>query len=338
MKKKFCIVALGVAATVLLLAVTGSAQSPAQAPQPPTQAPESQVTVRVDLVRMVFTVVNRRQKFITDLEKGNFKVFENDQPQDIAFFSRETDLPLRVGLLLDTSNSIRDRLKFEQEAAIDFVYNVIRRRKDLAFLMTFDSESGLVEGFTDDHERLKLGIQRQRAGGGTALYRAIKYACQEQLMNPPLPAAPNSEVRRVLVVISDGVDTDPPGPSRLSAIETCQRAETSIYSISTSTDWLSVSSDKPTKIHKTDGDEVLEVLAEETGGRAFFPYRTDDLAQSFMDIGDELRSQYWLGYVPTNKTADGKFREVNIEVDRKGLTVRARKGYYATPTRAAENR
>jgi VWFA-related protein len=324
----------GVAACVLV-AAGGNAQSQQQQQPPPSQAPESQVTIRVELVRMVFTVMNRRQKFITDLNKENFKVFENRLPQDITFFSRETDLPLRVGILLDTSNSIRDRLKFEQEAATDFVYNVIRRKKDLAFLMTFDSESGLIEGFTDDHERLKLAIQRQRAGGGTALYRAIDYACREQMTNSPLPAGQTPEVRKLLVVLSDGVDTDPPGPSSRQAIEACQRSETSIYSISTSTESLAISGDKPQKIHKTDGDKNLEAMADQTGGRAFFPYRTDDLAQSFMDIGDELRSQYWLAYEPTNKTADGKFREVNIEVDRKGLIIRSRKGYYATPTRAA---
>src|SRR5438128_1841716 len=207
-------------------------QAPAPAPPQPPQATKPQqpptFIKKVELVDIVFSVFNRRQKFITDLQKENFSVFEDNQSQEIRFFSRETDLPLRVGMLLDTSNSIRDRLKFEQEAAIDFLYNVLRRHKDLAFLMTFDSEPSVIQDYTEDLGTLRDVILRQRAGGG-----------------------------------------------------------------------------------------------------AFFPYRVDDLAQSFLDIGDELRSQYSLAYVPSNKKTDGKFRNIRIEVDRKGLQVRARRGYYA---------
>lgn len=327
--------------TVLIfsLACAGVALSQAQQPaqqQPPAPPAQSQQNPQqpsfvtgVDLVRLVFTVINRRNKFITDLERGNFKVLENNQPQDVVFFGRETDLPLRVGILLDTSNSIRDRLKFEQEAAIDFVHTVIRRKKDLAFLMTFDSDAGVLEDYTDDVGKMSQVIQKQRAGGGTALYDAIHYACKERLQSPPLPATgTDPSLRRILVVISDGDDTHS-NRARSEAIEACQRAEAAIYAISTSTDWLSISGDTPKKIHKTPGDEILNTLAEETGGRAFYPYRIDDLAASFQDISVELRSQYSLAYSPTNKANDGKFRRIKIEVmDRKGVEVRARKGYF----------
>src|SRR5438445_5637387 len=156
-------------------------QAPAPAPPQPPQAtkPQQPPTFmrKVELVDVVFSVFNRRQKFITDLQKENFSVFEDNQSQEIRFFSRETDLPLRVGMLLDTSNSIRDRLKFEQEAAIDFLYNVIRREKDQAFLMTVDDEPELVQGFTGDRDVLREVIVKERAGGGTALYDAVYQAC-----------------------------------------------------------------------------------------------------------------------------------------------------------------
>ncbi|MCL6481643.1 MAG: VWA domain-containing protein [Firmicutes bacterium] len=287
----------------------------------------------VDLVNMVFTVTDRQGKFVTNLTKEDFQVFEEGQEQKIEFFSQETDLPLRIGLLLDTSNSIRNRLQFQQEAAIDFLHFVIRRRKDQAFLMTFDNEPAVVEDFTDDVGTLQEAILRQRAGGATALYDAIHFACSQRLMQPPLPTGDNLEVRRVLVLFSDGKDSMIYGKSLREALDACQRAEVAIYAISTSTDWMAFrGSDKdkpPEKYHFTEGDQVLAQLAEETGGRAFYPYRRDDLAQSFTDIGDELRSQYSLAYVPTNRIADGRFRTVQIKVRDKNLAVRARKGYYA---------
>src|SRR3989449_748090 len=277
-------------------------QAPAPAPPQPPQATKPQqpptFIKKVELVDVVFSVFNRRQKFITDLQKENFSVFEDNLSQEIRFFSRETDLPLRVGMLLDTSNSIRDRLKFEQEAAIDFLYNVLRRHKDLAFLMTFDSEPSVIQDYTEDLGALRDVILRQRAGGGTALYDAIHLASQ-QLSNPPGPSGDNPQVRRVLVVISDG-DDNLSSHSRGEAIEMAQRAGVVLYAISTSTQWVTANEERDAakqtsrKYHKEPGDKVLDQITEETGGRAFFPYRVDDLAQSFLDIGDELRSQYSL--------------------------------------------
>lgn len=317
----------------LALSVGAAAQQPAPPPPAGASPPQEPIIRTVDLVNMVFTVTNRRGKFVTDLTREDFQVLEDGEEQRIEFFSQETDLPLRIGLLLDTSNSIRNRLRFEQDAAIDFLHFVIRRRKDQAFLMTFDSEPAVVEEFTDDVGTLQEAILRQRAGGATALYDAIHFACSQRLMQPPLPQGDNPEVRRVLVVISDGKDSTIYGKSLREALDACQRAEVAIYAISTSTDWMAFAgSDKekaPQKYHFTEGDKILEQLAEETGGRAFFPYRRDDLAQSFTDIGEELRNQYSLAYVPTNRVADGRFRTVEIKVKQKDLTVRARKGYYA---------
>lgn len=315
------------------------AQPPKQPPQEPVRPqPGQAIITTVDLVNMVFTVVNRRGNFVTDLTRENFQVHEEGEEQQIQFFSAGTDLPLRIGLLLDTSNSIRNRLQFEQEAAIDFLHLVVRREKDLAFLMTFDAEPTVIEDYTNDVGTLQEAILRQRAGGDTALYNAVHFACRERLFSPPLPTGDNPEVRRVLVLISDGVDTNISGRSLGEALDACQRSEVAIYAISTSTDWTAFAGAAPPKINdprrrqkvqKTEGDEILTRFAEETGGRVFFPYHQDDMAQSFHDIGSELRSQYSLAYVPTNRIADGRFRKVQIEVDRRGLVVRGRKGYYA---------
>ena len=315
-----------------LLALPQQPKTPAPQQKPPAKGEEQDITTLkfpVDLVSVVFSVLNRRQKFVTDLDQEAFQVSEDNVGQKITNFSRETDLPLRIGLLLDTSNSIRDRLKFEQEAAIDFLYNVMRRQKDFSFLMSFDNEPSVIQDFTDDVGLLTETIQKQRAGGATALYDAVWIAARHRLANPPLPSGPNPAIRRVLVLISDGEDTLPSEHSRSEAIEMAQRADVSIYTISTSTDWMSVTGTSPQKYHFTEGDKILQTLADETGGRAFFPYRIDDLAQSFADIGVELRSQYSLAYVPSNKAPDGKFRTIKIKSSLSGLNVRARKGYFA---------
>ncbi len=306
-------------------------KAPAPQKRPPAQEDQEITTLKfpVDLVNVVFSVLNRRQKFVTDLGEADFQVSEDNIAQKITNFSRETDLPLRIGLLMDTSNSIRDRLKFEQEAAVDFLHNVMRRRQDYAFLMTFDNEPSVIQDFTDDVGQLTEVIQKQRAGGATALYDAIWVSARHRLANPPLPSGTNPAIRRVLVVISDGEDTLPSEHSRSEAIEMAQRADVSIYTISTSTDWMSVTGSSPQKYHFTAGDKVLQTLADDTGGRAFYPYRIDDLAQSFADIGTELRSQYSLAYVPTNRAPDGRFRTIKIQSPRSGLNVRARKGYFA---------
>jgi Ca-activated chloride channel homolog len=279
------------------------------------------------LVHLVATVTDRHRNFITDLDQSDFTVNEDGSPQRILFFGRDTDLPLRIGLLLDTSNSIRPRLEFEQDAAIDFLSSVIRRDKDMAFLMTFDNEPEVIQDFTTDISNLMDAIRRQRAGGGTALNDAI-YRASEKLMNPPLPAGPNPEVRRVLVVISDG-DDNLSDHALSEALEEAIRSECAIYAVSTNTDWVATDNpDAPTKYHLDPGDKVLQQFAEESGGRVFFPYKVDDLAQSFVDIGTELRSQYFIAYSPTAPMSNGGFRRIQVETNRKGLIVRTRKGYY----------
>jgi len=313
------------------------AQQPQQ-PAPPAEPAAGQASPlrqNVNLVDVLFSVFDKRDKLVSDLTKDDFSVFDDNVRQQISFFSRQTDLPLRVGLLLDTSNSIRQRLEFEQQAATDFLSSVIRRDKDQAFLMTVDDDPELIQGFTDDVDRLRDVIMKQRAGGGTALYDAVYKGCQ-QLARGAAPAGPTGpDVRRVLVVISDG-DDNLSSHSRAEALEMAQRTGIVIYTISTSTNWILTDQETSQfnqanrKYEKDEGDRVLEQFSNDSGGRAFFPYRADDLAVSFRDIGEELRSQYSLGYVPAGRVTDGRFHTIRLAIAVKGLQIHSRKGYYAT--------
>ncbi len=314
---------------------TSPQAAPPQEPSAPQRQDQGKITQVVNLVDVLFTVLNRRNKLVPDLEKDDFKVWDDKSPESIRYFSRQTDLPLRIGLLMDTSNSIRDRLKFEQDAATSFLFSVLRHNKDQAFVMTFDDEPAILQAFTDDAGRLRDEIVKTRAGGGTAVYDAIYEACQKELSHPPRPPGDQPDVvRRVMILISDG-DDNLSNHTRSEAIEMAQRYSVVIYTISTSTQWIQLSQTNPDKIanrktHLTEGDKVLQDLADETGGRAFFPYHVDDLDQSFQDIGDELRNQYSIAYIPTHSQFDGKYHRIRIEVpEHKGYQVRARRGYFA---------
>jgi len=343
------ITSIFLALALLLLPLTDRAQQPSpdskpqSAPPPkPTgsaQEPPQQsgqvIPIVVNLVDVLFTVLNRRNKLVPELAKSDFKIWDDKAPQEIRYFSKQTDLPLRIGMLLDTSNSIRDRIKFEQDASVNFLFSVLRHNKDEAFVMTFDDEPQILQGFTGDAGALRDQITKTRAGGGTAIYDAVYEACVKELSHPPRPPGDQPDVvRRVMILISDGED-NLSTHTRAEAIEMAQRTSVVIYTISTSTQWVSLSQTDPNKMgdrkyHLTDGDKILQELAEETGGRAFFPYHVDDLDQSFQDIGDDLRNQYSIAYLPTNYVLDGRYHKIRIEVpEHKGYQVRARRGYFA---------
>src|SRR5208337_1939783 len=275
-----------------------------------TQVPTDKIKVRVDLVNVLMTATNKKNRLVSDLGKDDFRVFEDDKPQTIRYFSRETDLPLRIGVLVDTSSSIRDRLRFEQEAAIDFLNTTLRPGKDLAFVV----EAQVVQDYTDDLEKLSGAIRSLLAGGVTTLYDAIYFSCREKmLIFPP----PEPYLRRVLIIISDGQDNQSEH-TREETLAMAQRAEVTIYAISTNATGL-----------PGHGDKVLRRLAEQTGGRAFFPFKASETAADFQQIARELRSQYSLAYVSTNQARDGTFRTIAIEPLQKGLQVRAKPGYFA---------
>jgi Ca-activated chloride channel family protein len=290
-----------------------SAQQPvAQKPAPVD--PETSIKVDVTRVNVLFSVTDKKGRFITDLGKEDFVVTENKKPQVIQEFTAETDLPLRIAILIDTSNSIRDRFKFEQEAAIEFINSVIRPKEDKAMVVSFDTSAELVSDLIDDPEKLAKTIRNLRPGGGTSLYDAIYFACRDRLLQDQ----PRHKFRRAVIIVSDG-DDNQSRVTRDQALEMAQKADAVLYAISTNISKI-----------EGDGDKVLRYLTTETGGQAFFPFKVQDLAQDFENIANELRRQYNIFYRPEPLRADGLFHTISLKVNgRKDLVVRARKGYYA---------
>jgi VWFA-related protein len=298
---------------ILLAAVLCLAPLGAQAPQPPS-GEDSRITLDVTRVQLLFTVSDKKGRFVTDLNKNDFEVSESKKPQNIIEFAAETDLPLRLAILIDTSNSIRGRFKFQQEAATDFINTVLRPRQDKAIIVSFDTAAELVADLTDNTEKLASAVRGLRPGGGTALYDAIFFACRDKLMQDQ----PAYKFRRAMVILSDGEDNQSRW-TREQALEMAHKADVVVYTVSTNI----------TRI-PTEGDKVLRFFAQETGGLAFFPFQSRDLAQSFENIANELRHQYNVLYRPEPLKTDGLYHAVDIHVkNRRDLVVRARHGYYA---------
>jgi VWFA-related protein len=288
--------------------------SPASTPKSEGPLPLETIVKRVDEVNVVFTVTDKHKRFVKNLSEFDFKVLDDGRPpQSLVHFRRETDLPLRVALLMDASTSIRERFKFEQEASIEFFGQIIRPKYDKAMVVGFDSNVEVTQDFTDQTELLSAGVRVLRPGGGTALYDAIYRACRDKLMM----ADSGVTVRRAIVLLSDGEDTQS-RVTREEAIEMALRAEVVVYAISTNIS----SGARP-------GDKILERIAEATGGRVFFPFHIEDVANYFMEIQDELRSQYAIAYKPSAFAFDGRFRTIDISTLDKKFKVRSRKGYFA---------
>lgn len=293
----------------------------AQSPQQAQQAQQAQqtaagpkISVNVNLVNVLMTVTNKRKQLVTGLKKSDFELLEDGKPQTIRFFTQETNLPLRIGVLMDTSNSVRERLNFEKEAAIDFLNATMRPDIDQAFVVGFDVEPQLVQDYTDNVGDLSGAIRGLQAGGGTGLFDAIYFACKQKMIYVP---APQPYLRRVLIILSDGRDNESKH-SLDEALAMAQRAEAIIFAVSTNRTG-----------EEEHGDKVLNTLASQTGGHAYFPFEASDLASAFQAISKELRSQYSLAYVSTNTAHDGTFRHIHIKPLAKGLRVQARAGYFA---------
>ena len=301
---------------VFLVVGLGSSQQPSRPEQAGTSRTldKNQIQVRVNLVNVLFTVMDKKNHFVVGLDKDDILVWEDGVLQKIRFFSRETNLPLRVGILIDTSNSVRGRLRFEQQAAVDFVDKAIRPGRDRAFVVSFDVEAQLVQDLTDNAGELAESISNLQAGGTTRLYDAIYFSSREKLLLTPQP---EPYIRRALVILSDGVDNQSEH-SREEVLAMVQRAEVILYAISTNRTGM-----------KGRGDRVLKRLTRETGGMSFFPQAAKELGRHFNAIANELRSQYSLGYVSTNQKRDGTFREITIRAKNKKFRVRAKNGYFA---------
>ena len=303
-----------------MLASAQTKQSPNEAAKSPSsgapaQLDESIFTVRkmVSEVHLVFTVTDKHGHYIKDLKKNDFKILDDHKPpEEILSFNNETDLPLQVGLLIDASESVSSRFKFEQEAAIEFLKQTIRRTSDEAFVIGFDLAPKVTQDFTDDIEKLSVGIRTLQPGSLTALYDALYYACREKLLKEP-QAGP---VRRVVILLSDG-DDNASSVTREKAIEMAQGAEVSVYTISTN---ATRSGGR--------GNKTLERIAEATGGRSYVPSQITEVANAFAAIQEELRSQYAVSYKPAAFTPDGHYRAIEVQAqNQKGLRIRSRKGY-----------
>jgi VWFA-related protein len=290
-------------------------QQPAAPAAGAAKADESAL-IRVDVTRvsMLFTVTDKKGRFVTDLAKEDFEVVENKKPQTILEFAAKSDLPLRLGILIDTSNSIRERFRFEQEAAIGFVNSVVHPHVDKAMVVSFDTLAQLQSDLVDDPERVANAIRALRPGGGTSLYDAIYFACRDKLGQDQ----PKHDFRRAIVILSDG-DDNQSRYTRDQALERAQKDDVVVYAISTNISRI-----------ESDGDKVLKYFTQETGGSAYFPFKVEDMAQNFENIANELRHQYNISYRPEPLATDGLFHPVQLRVKgRKDLVVRVRNGYYA---------
>lgn len=285
--------------------------------QPVDPSNPDSIRVEVNLVNLVCTVTDRSNRFVTALTQEDFHILEDGVPQQIQHFARETNLPLRIALLIDTSESVISKLRFEQEAATRFFHTVLRPQ-DRALLVEFDSGVTMLQDFTSDANRLARELKNLRAGGGTSLNDAVYQLSEEKLLN--------TSGRKAIIVITDGDDTS----SKYTfdeALEMAQRAEVTVYAISTNkAGFFGSGGHRGPK----SGDRVLTQLTEDTGGKVFFPSKADDLDLAFTQITEELRSQYSIGYVSTNAKRDGTYRGLTVKLpDNKRLRIRHRKGYYA---------
>ena len=269
--------------------------------------------IETDEVSQIFTVTDKKGHFITGLQQQNFGLLDDGRPPiSVLQFTQQTNLPLRVGVLLDTSSSIRQRFQFEQDSAIEFFLQILHLN-DRAFVEGFDVQTDLAQDFTNNVDLLNQGIRKLRPGGGTALFDALYKTCRDQM----LTLREANSVRKALILVSDG-DDNYSRAEETDAIKMCQRADTIVYAISTN---ISATKDK--------GDDVLKTIADATGGRAFYPVRIEDVATGFRSIEEELRSQYLLIYRPANFRADGAFRTIYLHAIDPRYQVSTRKGYFA---------
>ena len=320
--------------TVLLLALLAPAlpwSARAQQSAPQQETPQGTIRVGVNLVNLYATVRDKNKRILPDLAKEDFQVLEDGQAQAVEFFTREVNLPLTFGILVDTSGSQRRVLPIEQDAAERFLGRVLRP-KDLAFVFSFDLNVDLLSDFTGERRELMAAIHRARINApntppmvqgpvaqrptGTKMYDAIYLACKEKLAG--------EAGRKALILLTDAMDFGS-DVSLEEALETAQRTDTVIHIIGVA-DYAFYGG---RGFGGYSGEGYAKKLAEQTGGRSIFVNNEKDLEKAFDQISEELRTQYVLGYYPTNRARDGKFRKIEVKIARGDTKVLARRGYYA---------
>ena len=297
-----------------------TAPAPAPAGQQPGQdqsADQNAPTLHIGVneVNLIFTVTDKHGHYVPNLKLNDFALLDDQKaPEKVTSFRQQINLPLRVGIVIDASTSIRTRFEFEQQSAIEFLLQILKARSDRAFVMGFDVTPSVTADWTNNIDSLETGINRLRPGGGTAMFDAVYTACRDKLLDVSRGQEP---VRKAMILISDGDDNQ----SRVhldEAIKECQRADTIVYAISTN--WT------PSRGR---GDQVLQQLATDTGGQTFFPPSVEEMSNSFKNIEEELRSQYALTYVPADFKPNGQFRPIYLYCNDRKYMARTRKGYFA---------
>jgi VWFA-related protein len=311
----------------LLFALAATAQNPRPQNPPvptPTPDPNQAEVINIRRVRLPITVTDKKGGFVPGLTQNDFVVLEDKVPQTIDSFSNEenNNLPLYVGVLMDTSPSTAAKLKFEQESAMNFIQTVVRPRRDRVLFATFDHEITLRQDFTDRLELLDRAVYAvKKTGNQTALWDAIWQFCDQKMRSVP--------GRRVLVVITDGADTYSRADIN-DAIDIAQRTETTIFAISTKAGLLSTVVGVEAGTIKNKADKDLDRISDETGGAAFFTGDMLSLERSLNRISKELRAQYLITYKPMNNKYDGSYRRVEVKLTNgQSLKLRTKKGYKA---------
>jgi VWFA-related protein len=295
-----------------------AAQTPAT-PQSGEQTDVNAPTIRINAneVNLIFTVTDRHGRYNPNLQQSDFALLDDQKaPAKVNSFHQQINLPMRVGIVIDASTSIRTRFQFEQQSATEFLLEVLKAKSDRAFVMGFDVTPTVTQDWTNNVDALETGVNRLRPGGGTALFDAVYTACRDKMLDVSRGQEP---VRKAIVLLSDGDDNQ----SRVhpdEVIKECERAETIIYAISTN--WTP---------SRGKGDKVLTDMAESTGGQVFFPPSVEEMSASFKAIEEELRSQYALSYTPADFKYDGSFRPIYLFCKDRRYVARAKKGYFATP-------
>src|SRR5690349_6874408 len=309
----------------LLLASAAAAQNPRNPPvSTPTPDPNQAEVVNIRRVRLPITVTDKKGAFVSGLTQNDFVVLEDKVPQQIDSFTNDenNNLPLYVAVLMDTSPSTAAKLKFEQESAMNFIQTVVRPRRDRVLFATFDHEITLRQDFTDRLELLDRAVYAiKKTGEQTALWDAIWQFCDQKMRSAP--------GRRVLVVITDGVDTYSRADLN-DAIDIAQRTETTIFAISTKAGLISTVVGVEAGTVKSKADKDLDKISDETGGAAFFTGDMLSLERSLNRIQKEIRSQYLITYKPANNKYDGSYRRVEVKLTNgQNLKLRTKKGYKA---------
>jgi Ca-activated chloride channel homolog len=288
---------------------------------------EQDLDIRTINVRLPITVTEGKSNiFVTDLKEADFEIFEDKVPQKIISFAQQSNLPLDVAVLMDTSNSVKPKLKFEKDSAVSFLETMLSSRRDRALFATFDSQVELHQDFTNRLDLLSSAVYKVKAQGETRMYDAIFRVCEEKMA-----ASPGR--RRAMVIITDGEDTASERNLK-EAIDLAQRTETVIFAISTKAGGLF--GVQGGMVDRRE-DKDLKRLAEDTGGRAFFTAEVLELEKSLAAIARELRSQYLVAYQPSNENFDSKYRKIEVKLPgKKDLRIRTKAGYNAIP-KGAQN-